>query len=86
MNQIVHLVLSDNTFGGFEHDVELTDAIVSLQQLVDSIISKLRETLIFHKFETARILLQEKNFHIHGLTMDEIRNRADNDAVYVCNN
>ena len=84
MNKIVHLVLSDDTFGGFEHYVHITNSITSLNQLVETILEKLRKTLIFHKLENASILLQDKHFHIHGLTFDEIQNRSVNNTIYVC--
>lgn len=85
MSRIIHLVLSDETFGGFEHYVQLTPAIETLDQLINTIVGKLRETLIFHNMENARIILQRKHFHIHSLTLNAIRNRPVNDTVYVCN-
>ena len=85
MNRTIHLVLSDDTFGGFEHYVQLTPVIVTIDQLINTILGKLRETLSFHNLENARILLQNKHFHIHGMTMDNIRNGHVNDTVYVCN-
>lgn len=85
MSRTVHLVLSDETFGGFEHYVQLTPAIATIDQLINTIIGKLRETLSFHNMENARIVLQGKIFHIHGLTLNAIRNRPVNDTVYVCN-
>jgi len=85
MNRIVHLVLSDDTFGGFEHHVRITPEITSLDDLINSIVGKLRETLIYHKFENARVILQGKNFHIHGRVFSDIVNNSVNDTIYVCN-
>lgn len=82
--RIIHLVLSDDTFGGFEHYVHLTNNIVSIQNLIDCILNKLRETLHFHKLENGKVILQKKKFHIHGLTLNEIKNRIQNETVYVC--
>ena len=85
MSIIIHLVLSDETFGGFEHYVQLTPAIATIDQLINTILGKLRETLSFHNMENARNILQGKQFHVHGLTMTVIRNREVNDTIYVCN-
>ena len=85
MNEIIHLVLSDNIFGGFEHFFELTSYVNTIDELINSIINKLKETLIYNKLESALILLQETKFHIHGITLEKIRTRSVNDIVYVCN-
>ena len=83
MNRTVHLVISDTIFGGFEHYLPLTVDMVSLQDLITPIVAKLNETLAFHKMEDARILLQERHFHIHGSEFQDIIN-GDNNTIYVC--
>lgn len=84
MNKIIHLVISDNIFGGFEHYVRLTPSINSINKIIESILIKLRETLILYKLENAKVLLQEKKFHIHGLSMNQIYNNKNNNIIYVC--
>jgi hypothetical protein len=93
MDKIIHLVISDDTFGGFEHfyrlpatviqnDIKMND--IKMNDLVNSIINKLYCVLKNNNLEAAISLLQGKNFHIHHNTIDDLRNRLVNDTVYVC--
>jgi hypothetical protein len=93
MNKIIHLVLSDDTFGGFEHFYILPDVVsnndiktndIKISDLVNSIINKLYSVLSHNNLETAINLLQQKNFHIHDYTINDLRNKIENDIVYVC--
>ena len=85
MSKIIHLILSDKIFGGFEHFFHLTPNINNIDEMINSIINKLRETLIYNKLESASILLDKQKFHIHDQTLDNLRNIFINDIVYVCN-
>jgi hypothetical protein len=60
MNKIIHLVISDNIFGGFEHYVRLTPTINSINKLIESILIKLRKTLILYKLEKCKSLITRK--------------------------
>ena len=53
--------------------------------MINSIINKLKETLIYNKLENALILLKKTQFHIHGVTLEKLRKRHIDDIVYVCN-
>jgi hypothetical protein len=85
MSKIIHLVLSDNFFGGFEHFFQLTPNVDNIDEMINSIINKLKETLIYNKLENALILLKKTQFHIHGVTLEKLRKRHIDDIVYVCN-
>ena len=85
MSKIIHLVLSDTTFGGFEHFFHLTPNVDSMDEMINSIINKLKETLIYNKLESAFILLEKQKFHIHGHTLENLRNISTNNIVYICN-
>ena len=80
--KIVHLVISDGTFGGFETFVKITGNILTNQHLIDNILQKLTDVLNHNKLEDAQILLQNKHFHIHGLDFETITQMDD--IVYVC--
>jgi hypothetical protein len=84
MSKYICLVFSDNIFGGFEHYFQLTLDVDTLDELVCSAISKLEQTLIYNNMEVAIEILKRKQFHIHGLTLENIRNRKVEETVYVC--
>jgi len=83
MTKIIHLVISDSIFGGFEEYVRLTEDIISKNQLIEIVISKLKYVLNSNKMINLYNLLQLKNFHIHDLTFDNIKNQ-DNTTIYIC--
>ena len=84
-NKIIKLVLSDDTFGGFQHYYQINPG-TTIDDLINSILVKLRETLSYNNLENARVLLQGKQFHIHGVGMVSILNNANNadNTIYVC--
>jgi hypothetical protein len=87
MDKIIHLVISDDTFRGFEHFYKFPAAVqndIKMSDLVNSIINKLCDVLQHNNLYVAITRLQLKNFHVHDLTIDDLRNRSVNDIVYVC--
>ena len=80
--KIVHLVVSDNVFGGFEHYLQMTPAITTENDVITAIISKLRDVLHFNKMNLAIELLQQKQFHIHARSIEDIINSEE--TIYVC--
>ena len=79
---IIHLEISDNIFGGFQHFERITEEITALDILVERTVNKLREHLTFFNLISAIDRLSEKQFHIHDLTLDEVK--QSNAIVYVC--
>ena len=83
MTKIIHLVISDDTFGGFEHYVRLTGDITSNNQLISLIISKLISTLKLYNLDILCNMVHIKKFHIHDLTFNNIKNQNDT-TIYIC--
>lgn len=79
---IVHLVISDETFGGFETYIKIDGNITTKKHLVDNILQKLRQVLDHNKLENAKICLQNKHFHIHGLSFEDLITNGE--IIYVC--
>lgn len=83
-SKIVSLVISDNIFGGYEYLYRINPA-TTIKELIDVIITSLREDLQKIKLYTAIDILYKKNFHIHDITMKNIiENKEANFIVYVC--
>ena len=84
MSKNICLIFSDNIFGGFEHYFQLTLDVDTLDELVISAISKLEQTLIYNNMSAACEILRKKQFHIHGFTLESLRNKDNNEIIYVC--
>jgi hypothetical protein len=84
MSKNICLIFSDNIFGGFEHYFQLTLDVDTLDELVISSISKLEKTLIYNNMSSACEILRKKQFHIHGFTLESLRNKNNNEIIYVC--
>ena len=79
---IIHLVISDDIFGGFEHFYKIPDTPVTMDDIIKSIINKLYNLLRSNSLDVAVCILQTKKFHIHDFTVEELKNV--NEIIYVC--
>ena len=84
MSKILHLVLSDDTFGGFEHFFILTKEVYKIEDIIDSIINRLRNVLHYNNMEVALTILNGKHFHIHDVSINDLHNYEVSDIIYVC--
>ena len=80
--KILHLVISDDMFGGFECYVKVDANIYTKKHLVNAIIEKLVKALDYNKLENAKDFLKNKSFHIHDMTFPQIL--ESNNTIYVC--
>ena len=79
---IIHLEFSDRVFGGFQCYAKTGANVYTKKHLINLGINELKKVLTHNKLESAKILLDNKNFHIHDRTFEQIL--QSNEVVYIC--
>lgn len=82
MSKIVKLVISDDTFGGFERYFEI-NSDHKINDLVIFMVKSLKDFLKNNNLVEAIRILELKEFHIHSSLNNIIMDNA-NSIVYVC--
>lgn len=76
-------VFSCDLFGGFKCNLFIDD-FHSLDEIVVALKQQLIDELDHLGLEYLSILAKAKNYHIHIVTMSELRNIGENIPIYVC--
>ncbi len=73
---------SSKIVGGYQVRVDLddVDGIKDIEQICTA---QMLQFLLDNNLDEALLEVQDKNFHIHDLTMDEIKN-SDSRVFYIC--
>ena len=80
--KIIHLEFSDKVFGGFQCYVKTGPNVYTKKHLIKIAVESLKKVLVHNNLENAKILLQNKDFHIHDRTFKHIL--QTNEIVYIC--
>jgi hypothetical protein len=78
-------VMSSDRWHGFETQIDINNT-TSLNDIVNEVKVHLKNTLTRSNFVDQLHELQhkDKKIHIHGVTLDEIRNSSSNQIFFVC--
>ncbi|MBI52260.1 MAG: hypothetical protein CL779_03470 [Chloroflexi bacterium] len=76
-------IASSETFSDFSVYINLYN-IDSLQDIINLFIKELRNTLEENNLTNLCKILDKKNFHIHGKTIEDILTSKKGDLFYIC--
>jgi hypothetical protein len=83
MSQIRNFEISDEIFGGYMLELEISN-FNSKQDICNIIINSLKNILISSGLTTLAGEVDRKKFHIHDITMEDIRTGYENQKFWVC--
>lgn len=76
-------IASSDIFSDFSVEISLYN-IESIDDIINIFVSKLKECLEKNNFTNLVKILQEKKFHIHGQTIENILVSKYTDTFYIC--
>ena len=76
-------IASSDIFSDFSVEISLYN-IESIDDIINIFVSKLKECLEKNNFTNLVKILEEKNFHIHGQTIENILVSKHTDTFYIC--
>ncbi len=79
---IIQLEFSDRIFGGFQCYAITGPNVCTKKHLIDIGVNELKKVLNHNKLENAKLLLDNKQFHIHDMTFEQIL--ETDQTIYIC--
>jgi hypothetical protein len=76
-------IASSDLFSDFTVDISLYN-VETIDDIVKIFVQELKECLIKNKFTNLVKILEEKNFHIHGKSIEMILVSKETDTFFIC--
>ena len=76
-------IASSELFSDYTVDISLYN-VESIDDIIKIFVQELKECLIKNNFTNLVKKLEEKNFHIHGITIETILTSKETDTFFIC--
>ena len=76
-------IASSELFSDFTVDISLYN-VETIDDIIKIFVQELKECLIKNNFTNLVKNLEEKNFHIHGITIERILTSKESDSFFIC--